>query len=62
MKLAPRIAALEGRTPIQAVPIDLAEARALWDAMETEISESALTCIGTTAHQAWAEYREMLNG
>lgn len=62
MKLALRIVALEDRTPIQAVPMDPAEVRALWNAMEAEISDADLSCFGITAHRAWAKYREMLNG
>lgn len=61
MNLAPRIAALETRIPEPIVPMDAAEARALWDAMEAEAAETDPSWLGLTAHQAWARYKEILN-
>lgn len=61
MNLAPRIAALETRVPVSVVPMDAAEARALWDAMEAEVAEPDPSWLGLTAHEAWARYKDCLN-
>jgi hypothetical protein len=61
VNLAPRIAALETRIPFATVPMDAAEARALWDAMEAEEPEPDLSWLGLTAHEAWARYKDCLN-